>query len=166
MPRHGGIPLLLLLTCGLALAGCAAPAPSPAADEAAGAQEALTSFLGLLAEGRYDQAAAMYAGPLDSLYSFNPELDPQDGAALIGYACGQRLLQCLPVRSISLAEAPAGEDILFKVEFNLEDGSLFVLGPCCGATSTEMPPVSSFEFRVRPDSAGGYSVLDLPPYVP
>lgn len=166
MPRHGGIPYLLLFACGLALAGCAAPAPTPEAEHAARAQEALTSFLGLLADGQYDQAAAKYAGPLDSLTSFNPELDPQDAAALIGYACGQRLLQCLPVRSIAPAEAPVGEDVLFNVEFSLEDGSLFVLGPCCGATSTEMPPVSRFAFRVRPDAAGGYSVLDLPPYVP
>ncbi len=166
MPKHGGIPHLLLLACGLALAGCAAPPPTPEADDGAGAQQALTSFLGLLAGGQYDQAATMYAGPLDSLHSFNPELDPQDAEALIGYACGQRLLQCLPVRSIALAEAPAGEDVLFNVEFSLEDGSLFVLGPCCGATSTEMPPVSSFAFRVRPDPVGNYSVLDLPPYVP
>ncbi|MBM3121935.1 MAG: hypothetical protein FJZ97_07075 [Chloroflexi bacterium] len=166
MPKNGGIPLLLLFACGLALAGCVAPAATPVDEGATGAQEVLTSFLGLLAGGQYEQAAAMYAGPLDSLHSFNPELDPQDAAALIGYACGQRLLQCLPVRSISLAEAPAGEDVLFKVEFSLEDGSLFVLGPCCGATSTEMPPVSSFAFRVRPDPAGSYSVLDLPPYVP
>jgi len=108
----------------------------------------------------------MYASPLDSLHSFNPELDSQDAAALIGYACGQRLLQCLPVRSIALAEATPGEDVIFNVEFSLEDGSLFVLGPCCGATSTEMPPVSSFAFRVRPEPSGSYAVLDLPPYVP
>lgn len=158
----------LLLACALVLAGCAAPPPSPEAADRPGAQEALASFLGLLASGRYEQAAGMYAGPLDSLQFFNPELDPLDGAALIGYACGQRLLQCLPVRSIIAAQEAAdeGEVVQFDVEFSLEDGSLFVLGPCCGATSTEMPPVSSFAFRVRPDPAGGFAILDLPPYVP
>ena len=166
MPKHRGLPYLLLLACGWVLAGCGAPPPTPIAEDGAAAQEALTSFLGLLAGGQYDQAATMYAGPLDSLSSFNPELDPQDAAALIGYACGQRLLQCLPVRSITLAEATAGEDMIFYVEFSLEDGSLFVLGPCCGATSTEMPPVSSFAFRVRSGPTGSYSILDLPPYVP
>jgi len=166
MPKHQGISCLLLLICGWVLAGCAAPQPTPEAADRAGAQEALASFLGLLAGGEYDQAATMYAGPLDSLHSFNPELDPQDAPALIGYACGQRLLQCLPVRSVTLAEVTSGEDVVFNVEFSLEDGSLFVLGPCCGATSTEMPPVSSFAFRVRPEPSGSYAVLDLPPYVP
>jgi hypothetical protein len=166
MPKCRGIPCLLLLACGWMLAGCAAQPPTPEAVDRAGAQEALASFLGLLAGGQYDQAAALYAGPLDPLRSFNPDLDPQDAAALIGYACGQRLHQCLPVRSISLADAPSETDVIFNVEFSLEDGSLLVLGPCCGATSTEMPPVSSFVFHVRPGSAGGFVVLDLPPYVP
>ena len=166
MPKHRDTPRLLLLTCALVLAGCAAPPTAPEAADRVGAQEALTSFLGLLAGGEYDRAATMYAGPLDSLQSFNPQLDPRDAAALIGYACGQRLLQCLPVRSITPAGVAEGDDMLFNVEFSLEDGSLFVLGPCCGATSTEMPPVSSFAFRVRAVPAGGFAVLDLPPFVP
>jgi len=166
MSKHRAIPYLMLLVCGWVLAGCATPSPTPAAEDGAAAQETLSSFLGLLAGGQYEQAAKMYTGPLDSLSSFNPELDSQDAAALIGYACGQRLLQCLPVRSITLAEPPAGGEMVFTVEFSLEDGSLFVLGPCCGATATEMPPVSGFSFRVRPEPTGGYSVLDLPPYVP
>ena len=166
MPKHRGIRCLMLLACGWVLAACATAAPSPVVEDGAGAQETLTTFLALLAGGQYEQAATLYAGPLDSLYSFNPELDTQDTAALIGYACDQRLLQCLPVRSITLAEANSGGDMVFNVEFSLEDGSLFVLGPCCGATATEMPPVSSFSFRVRPGSTGRYSVLDLPPYVP
>jgi hypothetical protein len=165
VPTHRDL-ACLLLTCALVLAGCAAPPPPPGAAVGAGAQEALTSFLDLLAAGAYDRAAAMYAGPLDSLQSFNPELDPQDAAALIGYACGQRLLQCLPVRSITPAQEPPGEVLAFDVEFNLEDGSLFVLGPCCGATPTEMPPVSRFTFRVRTQATGGFAILDLPPYVP
>ena len=166
MPKHQVTPRLLLLTCALVLAGCAVAPTAPEAADRVGAQEALTSFLGLLAGGEYDRAATMYAGPLDSLQSFNPELDPQDAAALIGYACGQRLLQCLPVRSITPVGVAEGDDMLFNVEFSLEDGSLFVLGPCCGATSTEMPPVSSFAFRVRAAPAGGFAVLDLPPFVP
>jgi hypothetical protein len=46
------------------------------------------------------------------------------------------------------------------------DGSLFVLGPCCGANETEMPPVSQFEYKVTRDASGQFVVMDLPPYVP
>jgi hypothetical protein len=61
--------------------------------------------------------------------------------------------------------APDGT-VTVDVEFSLPDGTLFVLGPCCGATETEMPPVSSFAFRVQRQPDGAYAVLDLPPYVP
>jgi hypothetical protein len=37
----------------------------------------------------------------------------------------------------------------FVVEFVWIDGTLFKLGPCCGATEAEMPPVWQFPFMVR-----------------
>jgi hypothetical protein len=120
----------------------------------------------MLARGDYAGADRLYAGPLDSMQAWNPEIDAQDLAGLLRYGCESRLLQCLPVRSIILAEKGSGGEMAFNVEFNLPDGTLFVRGPCCGATSTEMPDQSTFSFRVQRDANGGYVVLDLPPYVP
>jgi hypothetical protein len=55
---------------------------------------------------------------------------------------------------------------VFDVEFNNPDGSLFVRGPCCGATETEMPPESQFEYTVTKNAEGKFVVLNTPPYVP
>lgn len=155
--------LVLILGCVL-LGGCSERVDS--ARDAVQAEQALASFLGLLSEGDYQEAAALYTGPLEALQIWNPEIDPQDVAALIGYGCDQHLIQCLPVRSITLAESSASGERTFHVEFELADGSAFVLGPCCGATATEMPPQSIFPFRVERKADGGFGVYDLPPYVP
>jgi hypothetical protein len=130
------------------------------------AEETLSSFLSMLAAGDYTQAAEMYVGPLDSMQAWNPEIDAQDVGGLLGYGCESHLLQCLPVRSIVLAETVSGGEMMFNVEFSLPDGTLFVRGPCCGATSTEMPDQAVFAFRVKPQTDGGFVVMDLPPYVP
>jgi len=36
----------------------------------------------------------------------------------------------------------------FIVEFKYDDGTLIMLGPCCGATETDMPPKSQFPYTV------------------
>ncbi|MCX6070428.1 MAG: hypothetical protein NTU91_06160 [Chloroflexi bacterium] len=157
---------VLIAALGAVVTACASATPVPAGADTVAAEETLSSFLSMLSAGDYAQAAALYAGPLDSLQAWNPEIDAQDVGGLIGYGCESRLLQCLSVRSIALVETPPGEEMVFSVEFSLSDGTLFVRGPCCGATSTEMPDQSTFTFRVQPKAGGGYAVLDLPPYVP
>ncbi len=157
---------LPIATCVALVAACASATPTPADEDTAAAQETLSSFLNLLAAGDYAQAAELYGGPLDSMQVWNPAIEANDVGALLGYGCESRLLQCLPVRSIALAGSGAGGAMAFDVEFSLADGTLFVRGPCCGATSTEMPDQSAFAFRVQPKAGGGFVVLDLPPYVP
>ena len=57
------------------------------------------------------------------------------------------------------------DDFRFTVELQNPDGSLFVLGPCCGADPDTEPPWTQFDFLVkRTDS--GFLVQDLPVYVP
>jgi len=157
---------VLVVGWGTCVTACASTTPVPDEAEAAAAGETLTSFLSMLAAGDYAHAADLYAGPLDAMQIWNPAIDAQDVAGLLGYGCESRLLQCLPVRSVVLAENGAGGEKVFNVEFSLADGTLFVRGPCCGATSTEMPDQSTFAFRVQPRAGGGYVVFDLPPYVP
>lgn len=157
---------LLIAVCAGLVAACASATPTPAHEDTAAAHETLSSFLNLLAVGDYAQAAELYGGPLDSMQVWNPEIEASDVGALLAYGCESHLLQCLPVRSVSLAGSEAAGELAFDVEFSLADGTLFVRGPCCGATSTEMPDQSAFAFRVQPRAGGGFVVLDLPPYVP
>jgi hypothetical protein len=119
----------------------------------------------LLNTGNYAEAAPLYGGEYEALRVFNPEIGPDDSVALWTWVCENQLLRCLEVRSATLQEV-VGDSYLFQVEFNNPDGSLFVLGPCCGATETEMPPVSQFEFTVTRNADGRFVVLNTPPYVP
>ena len=146
------------------LANCAVQ-PAEPASEADEAHRTLIDFLTRLNTAKYEEAAPLYGGEYESLQVFNPEIDAQDHVALWMWACDHQLLQCLEVRSEELVNKE-GDTYVFQVEFNNPDGSLFVLGPCCGANETEMPPVSRFEFTVTKNAEGTFVVLNTPPYVP
>jgi hypothetical protein len=129
------------------------------------AQDVLVNFLTLLNTKQYDEAAPLYGGEYEQLQIFNSEIDPADHVALWAWACDNQLLQCLNVRSIIFKEL-RGDSYVFQVEFSNPDGSLFVLGPCCGANETEMPPVSQFEYTVSRNAEMKFVVMNTPPYVP
>jgi hypothetical protein len=165
--------LILLLTA-IALASCSAPPANPVSTQpaptslpstASEAHDVLVNFLTLLNTKEYARAAPLYGGEYEALQVFNPEIDPNDPVALWTWVCDNQLLQCLEVRSATF-EQLVGDAYIFQVEFNNPDGSLFVLGPCCGATETEMPPVSQFEFTVTRNADGKFLVMNTPPYVP
>ena len=125
----------------------------------------LLNFLTSLHRKDYAKAAPLYGGEYEQLLVFNPEIHPDDHVALWTWVCDNQLLQCLEVRSATFQQL-VGDSYIFQVEFNNPDGSLFVLGPCCGANETEMPPTSQFEFTVTRTSAGTFVVMNTPPYVP
>ena len=153
------------------LAACAAqPKTIQPSGAAAGqeqpAQEALPGFLGALYEGRYEEAAGLYGGSYEVLQGYNPAIDPQDKPALLEAACTVNGFLCLKAKSIELADQPSQTEFVYTVQFANADGSLFILGPCCGADETSMPPVSDFTFTVTLQEDGTFSVMDLPPYTP
>jgi len=129
------------------------------------AHDVLVNFLNLLHAKDYGDAVLLYGGEYEQLQVFNSQLDPEDHVALWTWACKNQVLQCLEVRSATFKEL-RGDSYIFQVEFSNPDGSLFVLGPCCGANETEMPPVSKFEFTVSPNADHGLVVMNTPPYVP
>jgi len=129
------------------------------------AHEVLVNFLTSLNTKNYADAVPLYGGEYDQLHVFNPELDPSDHIALWTWACGNQLLQCLEVRSATFKEL-RGDSYVFQVEFNNPDGSLFVLGPCCGANLTDMPPVSQFDYTISRNAEHRFVVMNTPPYMP
>jgi hypothetical protein len=156
---------LLLTGCGQAVS----PAPSPAQPDITTAQETLVAFFDLLAAGEYQQAASLHGGPEDfyqTLQDFNPDVPGDDLAALLQAGC-ERQFVCMPVEQVLRAEQVSENEFLFTVRFANPDGTTFVLGPCCGADETEMPPVSEFEYNVSYDpQSAQYLVLGGPVYVP
>jgi hypothetical protein len=139
--------------------------PTSLPSTASEAHDVLVNFLTLLHTKNYTDAVPLYGGEYEQLHIFNTEIDPNDHVALWTWACDHQLLQCLEVRSATFREL-RGDSYIFQVEFNNPDGSLFVLGPCCGTNETEMPPVSQFEYTVSRNADHRFVVINMPPYVP
>jgi hypothetical protein len=131
------------------------------------ALRSLVDFFEHLSARRYDAASQLYGGSYEVLIDNNPTLDPQDHAALLGNACTANGFQCLRVRSARLQDQVISRaEFRFVVEFCTPDGGLFVRGPCCGASKTEMPSQSEFLFAVVQSENGAFRVQDPPVYVP
>jgi hypothetical protein len=130
------------------------------------ARDVLILFFALLSQGKYAQAAELYSGGYDILRDNNPLLDPRDQAALLKNACEINGYQCLLAGNVISQPSQSPYHTQFLVEFSNPDGSLFVRGPCCGASEEDMPSQSQFPYDVMLSCGGEYSVTELPPYVP
>ena len=152
-----------LLVSIILLSSCSNPA-SINEKEQATAQDALESFFTLLAHGAYEQAAGLYGGNYEGLRSMNPAIPADDYASLWKNGCALNGYQCLEIKSVLKASMDEQGIFHFVVEFKKNNVDLLVVGPCCGADATQMPPHSQFEFTVRRKN-GMFLVLDLPVFV-
>ena len=126
----------------------------------------LVEFLQNLNDGSYQDAVQSYGGTYETLVYFNPTIPPNDHAALLRNACTINGIHCLQVNTAGLDRQVSDTEFVFKVDFLNPDGTLFVLGPCCGASETESPPQSVFYFTVKKADNGNFIVMDMPPYTP
>jgi hypothetical protein len=130
------------------------------------AQQALTDFLNRLYDGNFEEAAELYGGTYETMLDQNPSLDPNDPIALLQNACTINGYECLKVKSVKLDRTISATEITFKVEFMNGDGTLFILGPCCGGNETDSPSQSAFIFKVIKNGDGKFQVMGMPPYIP
>jgi Tol biopolymer transport system component len=129
------------------------------------ARQALLAFFSLLHDGRYAEAVAYYGGSYSVLRDWNPLVAPDDYAALLRNACTSNGLRCLPIKRIVLEKALSAKEYRFAVEFMEDDGSLFVRGPCCGASEADTPAQWRFPYSVK-KVGNAFMVQELPAYVP
>jgi hypothetical protein len=146
------------------LTSCSKPV-SNNGNELATAQATLESFFTLLAHGAYEQAAGLYGGDYDGLRSMNAAIPVDDYASLWEYGCASNGYQCFEIKDVLKSSIDEQGIFHFSVEFKLSNGDLLVIGPCCGADATQMPPRSQFEFTVRRNK-GVFLVQDAPVFVP
>ncbi len=140
-------------------------APTSLPSTVSEAQEALIKFFDLLNSKQYADADVLYGGDYEQLKIFSSDTNPADHTKLWADACQLAGLQCLKVRS-AIFKNLQGDTYTFQVEFSNPDGSLFVLGPCCGSSATDMSPVSQYEYYLTRNTNGKFVVMELPPYVP
>jgi len=157
--------IIFLISCAPQTTPEARPTPTSLPSTAGEAQEVLITFFQLMNAKKYTEGDALYGGSYETMQNWNPDIDPSDHIVLWTKACEQNGLVCLLARTVTFKELQ-GDTYVFQVEFSNPDGSLFVLGPCCGANETEMPPVSQFEYHVNRNSNGKFVVMEMPPYVP
>ncbi|OGO13884.1 MAG: hypothetical protein A2Y93_00430 [Chloroflexi bacterium RBG_13_68_17] len=151
-----------LLTAALlvTLPGCSAAS----SDEVPMAEAIVQGYFAALSEGRFDDAAGLYAGDFEELSAINPDVDPQDHALLFERWCTQNGGVCLPILAIVSRDVLDDGSVRFRVQFSNADGSLFEIGPCCGEVDTGQR-TNEFDYVVRRID-GDLRVLQLPPYVP
>lgn len=129
------------------------------------ARNTLIQFFADLNNAEYEDAVMHYGGSYEELQYFNPGVDPADKVALLKTGCEVNGLQCMQLMTAEQVSIENGLTFYYKVSYRAPDGTEFVLGPCCGASETEMPPVRYFDVTVRCDQ-DACLVMDLPPYVP
>jgi hypothetical protein len=160
--------MMIILT--LLLMSCAAqPSESPPAETLSDDQFALHTLVGFLESlynGNYDDAVQIYGGTYETMIDHNPSINPNNHSALLRNACTINGVQCLQVKSAGLDKKVSDTEFVFKVEFLNTDGTLFVLGPCCGGSETDFPPQSVFYFTVKKVDKEKFIVMDMPPYMP
>ena len=138
--------------------------PNPANLEKA--RQALTDYFSALTAKNYPEAVALYGGSYEVLQNNNPALDQTDYPALFEAGCTFNGYVCdLKIKNIAQEVQLSETDFRFTVEMESSDGSLFVLGPCCGADPQDEPPWTQFDFLVKKVN-GKFLVQDLPVYVP
>ncbi len=128
------------------------------------ARHTLLTFFTLLHDGRYPEAVPLYGGLYDSMRNNNPSIPPNDYAALWESSCTNQR-PCLSVANIVDEKQVTPGEFSFLIEFIWIDGTLFKLGPCCGATEAEMPPVWQFPYTVKKID-GMFKVMEEPVYMP
>jgi hypothetical protein len=162
--------ILLIIMTSILITSCASPTPTPAGpSDLEHAQQTLVDFFSLLHHGEYAEALERFADDegtqfFETARRNNFEVDPNDEVALIEAACTFQL-QCMEILNVVNGEQISDSEFIFTVEFANPDGTLFVLGPCCGSNETEMPPVSQFEYRVE-KVGSEFFVHGSPVYVP
>jgi len=155
--------MLSLVSCAMQQSNL--PDTEPSSDEQL-AFHTLTDFLQSLYTGDYGKAAQLYGGTYETMIDHNQSIDPSDHAALMHNACAINGAQCLEVKSVSLDNQISNKEFVFRVDFLNPDGTIFVLGPCCGGSATDFPPKAWFYFTVMKDGRNKFSVMDMPPYGP
>lgn len=153
-----------LVICSLALFLSACNLIRPISNEQK-AEVAAVEFFERLSIGEYQRAVEMYAGDYAELEYMNPTLPEEDYAALWRNACRVNGYQCLPIRHVMEIEKFSLNEYYLKVQFQNPDGSVFILGPCCGADEEKLPPQEEFDVYVI-ERSGIFYVVSLPVFVP
>jgi len=162
--------ILLSVAIFFILSGCGRTAvnqSTPKINDVNVAQNTLLAFFDFLKDEKFDKAVELFEPVgLDSwewLENFSPDEERKNRALVLKNYC-RATGTCLQARVLSVEKNNENEFIA-SVEFIHNNGEIFILGPCCGSTEEEMPPMQKFDFRIhKKDNL--FKVSTPPIYVP
>jgi hypothetical protein len=139
-----------------------------AKDESAIAEKTLVAFFNSLSQNKFADAVKLFSTSTtdwESLKVYSPT-EETDSAKILEQYCSATQT-CLKAKVLS-AKQVADYEYNLVVQFFNKDGSLYVFGPCCGATEEEMPSKREFEFTVKKvgGEKGKFEVVTAPLYRP
>jgi hypothetical protein len=126
------------------------------------AEVALQRYFSSLHEGDFTAAAELYGGSYDQLAAWNPDLHPDDHAALLQRGCLVNGLQCLPVMSIDSRQHSGLDTYEITIQLENPDGSVYTLTSTDAAAAGNREQ-SKFVYTVV-RSGKGFVIRELPPY--
>jgi hypothetical protein len=137
------------------------------------AENALTQYFNLLADGSYAQAAGLMAWDaqhayLDNIKSKLPNLDLGDLPAVLKELCNDPVYPCLPVKDVLYRSQLAEGDFRFVINFRASDGNVAPWPLCKNISMSEdcTHRNGMFVYEVIKKADGSFSIMNgLPPSI-
>lgn len=132
------------------------------------AGKTLNQFFSYLHDKKFDKALELFE-PSDeergweSMESFSPTEERNDKVKMLKNYC-EVVGTCFKSKVLEVKKINDAEYEL-TAQFIEDNGSVFVLGPCCGATEEEMPAQKEFKYKVKKIN-GDFKVTNAPVYRP
>jgi hypothetical protein len=133
-----------------------------AKDESEKAKETLVSFFNYLSLNEFEKALTLFS--LDSQFTPLEELAQGNNKAEVLENYCKATKTCLKATVLEVKQI-ADYEYNLVVQFSNKDGSLYIFGPCCGATEKEMPSKNKFDFTVKKID-NDFKVTSAPLYRP
>lgn len=125
----------------------------------------LINFFNYLEKGDFDNAVKLFhQDDWEQLNSFSVPSEQGNKAKVLENYCNA-VGTCMKAEVLSVTAKKSKVQYFLVVQFIQDDGSIYVFGPCCGATEEEMPPQKQFIFEVKKID-GDYKVVTPPLYRP
>jgi len=139
------------------------------------AKERIINFFNYLHDGQYDKAAllfepweegvGMHGSSWKGILSLQPPEKRNDEGKALGLGVYYRTVG-VPIRAKVLdIKKIADNEYKLRIQFLKDDGSVYIYGPCCGATEETMPSETEFDYIVQRIN-GVYKVRTPPLFRP
>ncbi|MBU1118883.1 hypothetical protein KKH43_03310 [Patescibacteria group bacterium] len=130
------------------------------------ARDALVNFFNQAHEGYYEEAWERFdpdKKDYELMESMSAPEERSDKVRVLQNFC-EKLETCLEVRIVNSRKV-SSDEYIFDIQFINDDGSIYVLGPCCAETEETMPSEDQFAYQVKKKD-GQFKVISTPLYHP